>query len=107
MALQSIDPQRPVNGALRFLPAWQFFEIRDPALEVRMILDRQALRFMYMHRRRDRDVGDRHRVADEPFRFRQTPVKDAGQPVPVGRLLFDDCFVRLVFNSGLTTYSTR
>ena len=60
-----------------------------------MILKRQALRFIHMHRRRDRDVGDRHRVAGEPFGFLQTRVKDAGQPVPVGRFLFDDCFIRL------------
>ena len=86
--IQSVEPQRPVDGALRFLPAWQLLDIRYPPLEVRMILKRQALRFMHMHRRRDRDVGDRHRVASEPFGFRQTCVKDAGKPVPVGRLLF-------------------
>ena len=73
-----MEPQGPVDGALRFLPAWQFFDIRHPALEVRMILKRQALRFMHMHRRRDRNVGDRHRVASEPFGFRQARIEEAG-----------------------------
>jgi len=36
----SFEPQRPVDGPLRFLPAWQLFDIRYPPLEVRMILKR-------------------------------------------------------------------
>ena len=40
MAVQSVELQRPVHGALRFLPAWQLFDIRYPPLEVRMILER-------------------------------------------------------------------
>ena len=43
-----------------------------------MILEWQALRLMHMHRRRDRNVGDRHRVASEPFGSRQARIEDAG-----------------------------
>ena len=71
-----------------------------------MVIERQALPFVHVHRRRNCNVGDRFDVADEPFGRRQPGVKDAGKPVPVGRLLVDDCFGS-VFKSGLTTYSTR
>ena len=79
----SLEPQSLVNGALGFLPAWQLLDIRHPALEARMIVQRQALRFVRVHRRRNGNVGDRHGVASEPFRRRQPRVEDAGEPMPV------------------------
>jgi hypothetical protein len=36
MRLSILKPQRPLNRALRFLPARQLLDIRHPALEVRV-----------------------------------------------------------------------
>jgi len=79
---------------LGFLPARQLLDIRHPTFEVGMIVERQALGFVHVHRRRDRNVGDRHGVTGEPFGLRQARVEYASKPVPVGRFLFDDGFVR-------------
>jgi hypothetical protein len=37
---RSLKPQRPLNRALRFLPARQLLDIRHPALEVRVVVER-------------------------------------------------------------------
>ena len=37
---RSLKPQRLLNRALRFLPARQLLDIRHPALEVRVVVER-------------------------------------------------------------------
>ena len=64
---RSLQPQRLLNRALRFLPARQLLDIRHPALEVRVVVERQPLPLMHVHRRCNSNIRDRHLVARKPF----------------------------------------
>ena len=83
MLSKSSELQGLLNSALRFLPARQLLDICHPALEVHVLVERQTLPFVQVHRRCNGNVGDCHGVAGKPFGLRQPGIKNAGKPVPV------------------------
>ena len=108
MALQSIEPQRPVDGALRFLPAWQLFDIGDPALEVRMILERQARCALCTCIGAATAMSAIVTVSPAShLDFARRASRMPASRCQLGASFSMTASFGSVFNSGLTTYSTR